>query len=137
MKRLIVTAVGVMLTAVAAAQPPAPGPGPKEAEHLQRLTVLLDLTDSQKAQVQQVLEAEHAKMKAMFEQWKASGQKPTHEQMQTAHEQLRADTLAQVKPILTDSQFTKFQLLMERPHGWGPHAPPSGAAPPASNAPAN
>src|SRR5215472_15718321 len=52
-----------------------------EATHFENLATLLDLTDAQKPQVQAILQAEHAKVRAAFEQAKASGTKPDWEQM--------------------------------------------------------
>lgn len=122
---------------VASAQaPPDHPPGPPNAAHqLDRLTTLLDLTDTQKAQVKTILDAEHAKMRAQFQAAHASGTKPSFEEMRAARQQLRADTLQQLTPVLTASQLKKFQVLMEEERGGrgrGPHGPPSGDAPPAS-----
>ena len=124
-------------TSVALAQaPPEHPPGPPNAAHqLDRLTTLLDLTDTQKAQVKTILDAEHAKMKAQFQAAQASGTKPSFEEMRAARQQLHAETVQQLTPVLTASQLKKFQVLMEEEHGGrgrGPHGPPSGDAPPAS-----
>jgi protein CpxP len=108
--------------------PPAgggPGPGSRHespAERLDHLATLLDLTDAQKAQVQTILEDQHAKMKALHDAAQASGQKPTFEQMKAEHEQLRQETLAKLTPVLSPAQLKKFQILMEErgPPG-GPH----------------
>jgi Spy/CpxP family protein refolding chaperone len=122
---------------VAFAQAPSdqpPGP-PNAAHQLDRLTTLLDLTDTQKAQVKTILDAEHAKMRAQFQAAKASGTKPSFDEMRAARQQSRADTIQQLTPVLTASQLKKFQVLMEEEHGprgRGPHGPPSGDAPPAS-----
>ena len=124
-------AVAVLWMGVAAAQAPeAPGgggPGPgfrheSPAERMDHLAILLDLTDEQKAQVQTILEEQHAKMKAQHEAAQASGQKPTFDQMKAAHDQLRQDTLTKLTPVLTPAQLKKFQVLMEErgPPG-GPH----------------
>ena len=122
---------------VALAQtPPDQPPGPPNAAHqLDRLTTLLDLTDTQKAQVKAILDAEHAKMRAQFQAAKASGTKPSFEEMRAAREQSRAETVQQLTPVLTASQLKKFQVLMDEergPRGHGRHGPPSGDAPPAS-----
>ena len=129
----------VLLCGAAAAfaqAPPDHPPGPPNAAHqLDRLTTLLDLTDTQKAQVKTILDAEHAKMRAQFQAAQASGTKPTFEEMRAARQQARAATVQQLTPVLTASQLKKFQVLMEEergPHGRGPHGPPSGDAPPAS-----
>jgi len=125
-------------TGIALAQtPPDRPPGPPNAAHqLERLTTLLELTDTQKAQVKTILDAQHAKMQAQFQTAQASGTKPTFEQMRAARQQLHAATVQQLTPVLTPSQLKKFEVLMEEergPRGGGPHGPPSGAAPPTSS----
>jgi Spy/CpxP family protein refolding chaperone len=116
--------------------PPDHSPGrPNTAHELERLTTLLDLTDTQQAQVKTILDAEHAKMRAQFQAAQASGTKPSFEEMRAARQQARADTVQQLTPVLTASQLKKFQVLMEEergPRGHGPHGPSSGDAPPVS-----
>jgi len=123
------------LGAVAYAQSPsssAAGPSARMNQHLSDLTTLLDLTESQRLQMQQALEAQHEKMQAQFQQFKSSGQPPTPAQMKATHQQMQQELLASVKPFLSESQFNKFQLLTQRQHhGWHGHRgpPPAGAAP--------
>jgi Spy/CpxP family protein refolding chaperone len=121
---------------VANAQTPGtpPPPDSRAGEHrMERLATLLDLTDTQKTQVKAILDAEHAKMRAQLQAAQASGTKPSFEQMRTAHQQIQAETLQQLTPILTSAQLKKFQVLMEEERGRsgrGPHGPPpSGDAP--------
>lgn len=123
-------AVAVLCVGVAMAQAPdstggGPGPGGRHespAQRMDNLATLLDLTDAQKTQVQAVLEAEHAKMKALHDQAEASGQKPTFEQMKAAHEQAQQDTITKLTPILSPAQLKKFQVLMaERGPPGHPH----------------
>jgi len=129
--KISVAAVAALWMGVAIAQAPdspgggAPGPGFRHespAEHMDHLATLLDLTDQQKAQVQTILDAQRAKMKAERDAAQASGEKPTFEQMKAAHDQLRQDTLAKLTPVLSPAQLKKFQVLMEErgPPG-GPH----------------
>src|SRR5689334_1416500 len=94
---------------VALAQtPPAPPPGaPNPGQRLEKLAVLLDLTDAQKAQVKAVLDAEREKMRAQFEAARASGTRPTFEQMKATREQLKAETLQQLGSVLNASQLKK------------------------------
>ena len=101
---------------------------------MNNLATLLDLTDAQRPQVQAILQAEHAKMKTQFEQSKASGTKPDFAQMKAFHQQLQADTLKQLTPVLSALQLKKFQVLSTmHGHGHGHHGPPpAGAAPPAA-----
>ena len=115
----------VVSAAIAQSPPQAPPKGGSEHQ-LERLTTLLDLTDTQKSQVKTILDAEHAKMRAQFESAKASGTKPSSEQMRAVQEQMRAETVQQLTPVLTPAQLKKFELLMEehRGEGRGPHGPP-------------
>lgn len=138
MKARIFALILFCASGIALAQtPPDRPPGPPNAEHqLDRLTTLLELTDTQKAQVKTILDAEHAKMKAQFQTAQASGTKPTFEAMRAARQQLHAETVQQLTPVLTPSQLKKFEVLMEEergPRGHGPHGPPRGDAPPPSS----
>jgi Spy/CpxP family protein refolding chaperone len=138
MKSSLVALVLLCGAGVAFAQAPPDHPrgAPDAAHELDRLTTLLDLTDTQKAQVKAILDAEHAKMHAQFQAAQASGTKPTFEEMRAARQQARADRLQALTPVLTASQLKKFQVLMEEErgphHGRGPHGPPPGDGAPAS-----
>ena len=112
-----------------------PNAAAREAQHMANLATLLDLTDAQKAQVQTILEAEHAKMKAAFEQAAASGSKPDFSQMKALHQQVQAETLQKLQPVLSALQLKKFQVLSQM-HGPHHHGPRPNAAPP-STAPAS
>lgn len=111
--------------------PPGPPPDHNPAAHMDRLATLLDLTDAQKTQVQAVLDEEHSKMKALFDQAKASGTRPTFEEMRATHEQMKQETLQKLSSVLNASQLKKFEVLMEE-HGpgHGHRGPPPGDAPP-------
>ncbi len=116
------------------AQAPAP---PDHAAHMDKLATLLDLTDSQKTQVQAVLQEEHAKIKAAHEQAMASGTKPDRDQMKAMHEQIQQEIVQKLTPVLSAAQLKKFQALHEMHgemmHHHGHGAAPGGAAPPAQN----
>lgn len=133
-----VLAVALLWAGALCAQ--TPPPPPNAAAHLDKIATLLDLTDGQKAQVQAVMQEEHAKMKAMHEQAKASGTKPDWEQMKAMHQQMQQEMVQKLTPVLTPEQLKKFQTLQElhsdmmhehfRDHG----PPPAGApTPPAQN----
>jgi hypothetical protein len=134
---VLLSAMGV---AMAQSSPPPSGEPPGAAHRLERLATLLDLTDAQKAQVKTILQAEHAKMRAQFQAAQASGTKPTFEQMHAVREQLKAETVQQLTPVLTATQLKKFEVLMEDDHGpgggprggRGPHGQSSADTPPAS-----
>jgi hypothetical protein len=137
MKSSLLAALALCAAALASAQPPTP-PTPQqqaawEAKRMDRLTILLDLTDSQKAQVQTILDSERARAQAAFAQFRASGTPPTREQMKATHDQLKADTQQQLLTVLSAVQLQKFNLLGD---GFGRHRfhhrrGPPGNAPPA------
>ena len=137
---LFAAAIAACAVAVAAAQPPnlptAQQQAAWEAKRMDRLALLLDLNDGQKAQVQTILDAERTKAKAAFAQFNSSGTRPTREEMKAAHDQMKADTRQQLSTVLTAVQLQKFAVLGEgfRPHHRfrGPHGAPPDATPPAS-----
>lgn len=132
MKSSLFAALLLSVAGVAAAQAPSstngrPNAAAFEAKRMNRMAILLDLNDGQKAAVQTVLDEERAKAKAQFEQFKLSGTRPTREQMKAQHDALKAETLQKLTPILTADQLKKFQAL--EPEGPGPgarwhHGPP-------------
>jgi hypothetical protein len=128
MRRTLPAVALVLLSSLAAAQTPPLGAGHGLAARMDRLAILLDLTDSQKAQVQQVLEEEHAKSRALFQQQKASGVTPTPDQWKASHAQLHQETLTRVHALLSDDQFKKFQVLSQPNAGHHWHGAGHGAA---------
>ena len=136
-----VFALALLWAGALCAQTPT-APPPNAAAHLDKLATLLDLTDAQKAQVQAVLEAEHAKMRAAHEQAKASGTKPDWEQMKALHQQIQQETLQKLTPVLSEAQLKKFQTLQElhteimhhemMHEHFGHSGPPGGDTPPPS-----
>jgi Spy/CpxP family protein refolding chaperone len=130
--RATVLALALLCAGAALAQAPAPAnAAAHQAQRMNDLATLLDLTATQKTQVQAILEEEHASMKQAFEQAKASGTKPDHSQMQALHRQMQTDTIQKLTPVLNSAQLAKFQILMKNMH---PHFHHSGAPP--SDAPA-
>ena len=102
--RLTVSMLGLLLAAgLASAQtPPADSPPPASTsgEHmsrLDRLAILLDLTDTQKLQVQQVLDEQRQQMRAFWQQQSSSGTKPNFQQLRAERQQLRQQTLAKLQ----------------------------------------
>ncbi len=128
MKLSVIAVALLCVTGAAVAQtPPDPTSEPPGAQqHLDRLAVLLDLSDAQKAQVKAILDAEHAKMKAQFEAARAAGTKPSFEQMRAAREQLRADEIQQLSSVLNATQLKKFQVLQDEEHRPPFHGPRGG-----------
>jgi hypothetical protein len=135
MKATVLT-LALLCTGAAFAQAPPPNPA-AVARHMDDLATLLDLTDAQKAQVQAVLQEEHAKMKASFEQAKAAGTRPDWQQMQALHAQVQQETLQKLSPVLSATQLKKFQIIQQEMHAHMGHhmGPPPGGAPPAAASP--
>jgi len=135
--RATVLALALMCAGAAFAHsPPDPATmAAHQAEMMNDLATLLDLTATQKAQVQTILDeehaqmqAQHAQMKQQFDAAKASGSKPDFSQMKAMHEQLEQDTITKLTPVLNSSQLTKFQILMKMHHAHFHHGPPPSAA---------
>ncbi len=89
------------------------GPGPD----LDRMAVLLDLNDSQKAEVQRILSEERQKLKAAHDQVHAAGTTPSREEKQKFHAELKQDTTTKLQAVLSPEQMKKFDALTERPRG--------------------
>jgi Spy/CpxP family protein refolding chaperone len=133
--RATVLALALLCAGAAFAQtPPAPAnAAAHQAQRMNDLATLLDLTPTQKASVQAILEQEHAQMKQAFEQAKASGTKPDFTQMKALHQQIQADTIQKLTPVLNSAQMAKFQIVMKNMHPhFHHHGPPSSDAPAAN-----
>ena len=96
---------------IALAQEPDRHGPPTEAERVERLAVLLDLNEGQKVEVAKVLSAERQKMLEFRQQVQQSNQRPTPEQIRSQRQQIQADTIESLRPILTDQQLQKFEAL--------------------------
>ena len=116
MKATVMTVALLLAGAAYAQTPPPPPPAPNAARHMDDLATLLDLNDTQKAQVQSILQEQHAKMKESFEQAKASGSKPDWQQMKALHEQLQQETLQKLAPVLSATQLKKFEIIQQSMH---------------------
>src|SRR5215469_5025093 len=137
MKATVMTIALLCAGAAFAQTPPPPAPNAAEAaRHMDDLATLLDLNDTQKAQVQSILQEQHAKMKASFEQARASGTKPDWQQMKATHEQLQQETLQKLAPVLSATQLKKFEIIQQEMHahmGHMAHGQTGTATPPAQN----
>jgi len=126
MKRYLVALAAMAWLGTAYAQSPPPRPDPEK--FLERLTVVLDLDDYQRAEVKKVLEAQRAKMQTQREQFKASGERPSREQMRAAHEAMKQETEQALSSVLTADQLKKFDAFMADRGPPGGH-PPRGPQP--------
>lgn len=106
----------LLATALLAAGVAAAGGGPgQHGPDMERMAILLDLNDSQKAEVQKVLEEQRAKMQTVREQHRASGTRPSPEDRQTMRETMRQETVTKLQGVLTPEQIKKFEALTDRP----------------------
>ena len=124
MKATVLT-LALLCAGAAFAQTPPPNAA-GAARHMDDLATLLDLSDAQKGQVQAILQEEHAKMKASFEQAKASGTHPDWQQMKALHQQVQQETLQKLSPVLSATQLKKFQIIQQQMHGHMGHQMPHG-----------
>ena len=111
--RVALIATALFASAVAVAGPHEGSRGPD----MDRMAVLLDLNDSQKAEVQKILSEQHDKLKAAHDQAHAAGTKPTREERQKFHEELKQDTTTKLQAVLSPEQIKKFAALMDHPRG--------------------
>jgi Spy/CpxP family protein refolding chaperone len=110
--RVALVAMALFASAVAPAQAhPHGGPGPD----MDRMAILLDLNDTQKAEVQKILEEQHGKLDAVHEQQRAAGTKPTREERVKFHEELKQDMATKLQAVLSPEQMKKFEALMDHP----------------------
>ncbi len=128
--RTTIMATAMLAAGVALADPPS---GPSQGQRqppIERLTTDLNLSADQKAKVEQVLEQQHAKLQAMRNQARSSGQRPSREEMHQQRDAMDQELAEQLKPILTDEQMQKFNAMQaqrrEHPPGPQPGAQMSG-----------
>src|SRR4029434_1150699 len=111
--RVALMAAAMLASAVALAGPHQGHPGPD----MDRMATLLDLNDSQKAEVQKILHEQHQKLDARHKELQASGTKPTREEREKFHEEMKQDMTTKLQGVLTPEQMKKFAALMDHPHG--------------------
>jgi Spy/CpxP family protein refolding chaperone len=119
-------ATASFLAALALASPPEAGPPVADME---RMAILLDLTDEQKAQVKAILEEQQGKVKEFsqpisegavsgkpeeFNQPVPKGAVPGEGQGIKAGRQVRQETLTKLQAVLTPEQIKKFEALTEK-----------------------
>jgi hypothetical protein len=134
MKASVLAVALLCASPLIATQVPAGEPAASAASRMDNLATLLDLNDEQKAKVQAILQEQHAKMKASFEEARASGTKPDWQQMKALHQQIAQETLQKLTAVpLSATQLKKFQIIQQAMHGHGHFhhgAPPAGSAAP-------
>ncbi len=117
-----------LVAGLALAQQPADGPprgGPPRGPSIEMLAKELSLSDSQKAQIQQILDAQRAPRDAQRQQHEASGTRPTREEMEARRSENDAALHQQLGTVLTTEQLAKFDSL--RQQRGRPPGPPRGS----------
>jgi periplasmic protein CpxP/Spy len=110
--RVALVAMALFASAVALAQAHPHG---RRGPDMDRMAVLLDLNDSQKAEVEQIFKEQHDKLDAVHEQQRAAGTKPTREERAKFHEELKQDMTTKLQAVLSPEQMKKFEALADHP----------------------
>ncbi len=109
--RVALMAAAMLASAVALAHPHDGAHGPD----LDRMAILLDLNDSQKAEVQKIFDEQHQKLEAAHEERRSAGTKPTRKERARFHEDMKQEMTARLQGVLSADQMKKFEVLMDRP----------------------
>ena len=117
--RVALIAAAMLASAVALAHPEHGPQGPD----MDRMATLLDLNDSQKAEVQKIFDEQHEKLKAVHEQAESSGTKPTREERAKFHQEMKQEMTTKLQAVLSLEQMKKFEALTDHPprgagHRW-------------------
>jgi protein CpxP len=116
--RVALIAAAMLVSALALAHGGPRGPD------MDRMAILLDLNDSQKAEVQKILDEQHDKLKAVHEQQRAAGTRPTREERAKFHDEMKQDLTTRLQAVLSAEQMKKFEALRDhqrRHRGHGSH----------------
>jgi hypothetical protein len=113
-KPVTFVALAWLASSVALAETPATPVGPPDAaERMDRMALLLDLDSYQKTEVEKILKEHHEKMRSEFEAARASGTRPTREEMQAKREQSQQELHTKLAGVLNETQLKKFDALHE------------------------
>ena len=113
--RVALIAAAMLASAVALAHPDHGPQGPD----MDRMATLLDLNDSQKADVQKIFEEQHQKLQAAHDEQHSAGTKPTREERAKFHDEMKQEMTAKLQAVLTPDQMKKFDALMDHRRGGG------------------
>jgi Spy/CpxP family protein refolding chaperone len=123
-RRFVAALLPVALLAMQAApaqQPPGPPPGRPPIE---RIAQELNLDDTQKAEVQRILQEQRAKHETERKHLAATGQRPSPEEMQKIFEQHQEELRLALSGVLTSEQLTKFMAMQKERRGRMRNGPP-------------
>src|SRR5690349_18878368 len=105
--RVALIAAAMLASAVALAHDGPRGPGGPGGPDMDRMAVLLDLNDSQKSEVQKIFDEQHEKMKAAHDQQRSGGTRPTREDREKFHQEMKQDMTTKLQAVLTPEQMKK------------------------------
>ncbi|HEV8331761.1 MAG TPA: hypothetical protein VGQ22_10115 [Steroidobacteraceae bacterium] len=109
--RVALIAAAMLASTVALAHPDHGPAGPD----MDRMATLLDLNDTQKAEVQKIFDEQHEKLKAVHDQAQSAGTKPTRAERAKFHEEMKQDLTTKLQAVLSPEQMKKFEALAD--HG--------------------
>ncbi len=126
MKRFIIALPAVLLLAHAAlAQQPPPG-RPRGGPPIERMASELNLDDTQKAEVQRILQEQRAKHESERQQLAATGERPSPENMRKMFQQQDEELRQALSGVLTSEQLTKLAQLQQERRERMRNGPPPG-----------
>jgi hypothetical protein len=99
--------------AFAADSAPAPRGHGMRGPDMDRMALLLDLDTYQKSELEKIFKEHREQQRARFEAAKASGTRPSREEMKTLHEQSRQELNAKLGNVLNETQMKKLEALRE------------------------
>lgn len=116
---------------------------PDRSAHMDRLALLLDMNDYQKTEVEKIFTEQREPMRAARAQSRASGVRPSREDMRAAHLQSKENLDTRLAGVLDATQLKKLAALkdMQRSHArpghrggkhpgkWGERGPGKRSAP--------
>lgn len=102
-------------TTTATTPPARVAPGPD----MDRLALLLDLDAYQKTEVEKLLKEQHEQMRADFDAARASGTRPSRDEMKAKREHSKQELNTKLSSVLNETQLKKFAALREHGRGHG------------------
>ena len=108
--RVALIALAMLASAVALAHD---GPRGHGGPDMDRMAILLDLNDGQKAEVQKIFDEQHLKLKAVHEQQRSAGTRPTREEREKFHAEMKQDMTSKLQAVLSADQMKKFAALTD------------------------
>ena len=117
--KVTLLAIAWLASGVALAADPAPTSphAGMRGPDMDRMALLLDMDAYQKTEVEKILKEHHEQKRAQFQAAKASGTRPSREEMQTLRDQGKQELHTKLSGVLNETQMKKFDALRERGPG--------------------